>query len=140
MAFSPLKKMMRSSQAAGLVVALLLIAGCAPNIRTIAPSDAKPAVTVAADLVPLATLAPGIKQDMRYVSKHNFMGRPVAGYEAGVCWLSRVAAESLAAVQKELAGQGLALKVYDCYRPRLCENAWLTTLQKLKSQHPFSAR
>jgi hypothetical protein len=23
---------------------------------------------------------------------------------------------------------------------RLCENAWLTTLQKLKSQHPFSAR
>ena len=100
MAFSPLKQMMRSSQAAGLAVALVLIAGCAPNIKTIAPSDAKPAATVAADLVPLATLAPGIKQDMRYVSKHNFMGRPVAGYEAGVCWLSRIAAESLSAFQK----------------------------------------
>ena len=59
----------------------------------------------APDLVPLAAVAPGVQQDMRYHGANNFMGRPVAGYEAGVCWLSRVAAESLAAVQKELAGR-----------------------------------
>ncbi|MEG2047625.1 MAG: M15 family metallopeptidase, partial [Comamonas sp.] len=72
--------------------------------------------------MPLASLAPGVKQDMRYATRHNFMGKPVAGYEAGVCWLSRAAAQSLAAVQKELAEQGLSLKVYDCYRPQTAVN------------------
>lgn len=118
MALGPLKKMTRPSQAAGLIVALLLIAGCVNGIKTIAPSGARPATAVTADLVPLATRAPGVRQDMRYATRHNFLGRPVAGYEAGECWLSRAAAESLAAVQSELAGQGLALKVYDCYRPQ----------------------
>ena len=119
MAFSPQSNTALLSKSAALAAALLLIAGCAQKIGAGASSDAKPAVTkVAADLVPLATLAPGVKQDMRYVTKHNFMGRPIAGYEAGVCWLSRPAAESLAGVQKELTSHGLALKVFDCYRPQ----------------------
>ena len=68
--------------------------------------------------MPLSSLAPGVRQDMRYATRHNFMGRPVEGYEAGVCWLSRAAAQSLAAAQKELEDYGMAIKVYDCYRPR----------------------
>ena len=94
---------------------LILIAGCAQNMGATAPSEEK----AAADLVPLASVAAGVRQDMRYATRHNFMGRPVAGYEAGVCWLSRPAAQSLAAVQKELLANGLAIKVYDCYRPQV---------------------
>ena len=94
---------------------LILIAGCAQNMGTTPPSEEK----AAADLVPLASVAAGVRQDMRYATRHNFMGRPVAGYEAGVCWLSRPAAQSLAAVQKELMANGMALKVYDCYRPQV---------------------
>ena len=110
MAFSPQSNTALLNKSAALAVALLLIAGCAQKMGTGASSDAKPAVAkVAADLVPLATLAPGVKQDMRYVTKHNFMGRPIAGYEAGVCWLSRPAAESLAGVPKELSSKRLFL-------------------------------
>ena len=36
----------------------------------------------APDLVPLAAVAPGVQQDMRYHGANNFMGRPVAGYAA----------------------------------------------------------
>ena len=70
------------------------------------------------DLVPLHTLAPWVQQNMRYAGANNFMGRRVAGYEAPCCWLSRPAAQALAAVQRELAPQGLSLKVFDCYRPQ----------------------
>ncbi|MGU3627666.1 M15 family metallopeptidase [Comamonas sp. C24C] len=97
--------------------ALGLIAGCA-SLTGAAPGTQAPAEIGTARLVKLSSVAPGVRQDMRYATRHNFLGRPVAGYEAGECWLSRAAAESLAAVQSELAGQGLALKVYDCYRPQ----------------------
>ena len=105
---------------------LLLIAGCASNKGADAPNASQNTVqatkSVQADLVPLTSVAPGVKQDMRYFTRHNFMGKPVDGYEAGVCWLSRDAAMSLAAVQKELQNQGLSLKVYDCYRPQRAVN------------------
>jgi len=54
---------------------------------------------------------------MRYAGADNFVGRPIAGYEAPLCLLTREAAEALAAVQAELEAAGRGLKVYDCYRP-----------------------
>lgn len=63
------------------------------------------------------TLVPGLVAEMRYAGPHNFVGRPIAGYEAPVCLLTRQAAERLAVVQAELAAFGLGLKVFDCYRP-----------------------
>lgn len=125
MALSPQSKTALLTRSAALAAALLLIAGCAQNMSAGASSDANPiaATKVAADLVLLATLAPGVKQDMRYVTKHNFMGRPIAGYEAGVCWLSRPAAESLAAVQKELTSHGLVLRFLTAIARRL---RWMT--------------
>jgi zinc D-Ala-D-Ala dipeptidase len=42
----------------------------------------------------------------------------VAGYDAPLCLLTRPAALALAAVQAELRPFGLALKIYDCYRPQ----------------------
>ena len=84
------------------------------TLTACAATDSAPAP----DLVPLAALAPTVQQDMRYAGSNNFMGRRVAGYEAPRCWLSRPAAQALAAVQQELTPQGLSLKVFDCYRPQ----------------------
>jgi D-alanyl-D-alanine dipeptidase len=67
--------------------------------------------------VRLADVDPGIRQDIRYAGSDNFMGRPVKGYDAPSCILTRIAAEALAGVQKTLAESGLTLVVFDCYRP-----------------------
>lgn len=54
---------------------------------------------------------------MRYAGSHNFVGRPIAGYDAPVCLLAEEAASALANVQRALAASGRGLKVFDCYRP-----------------------
>jgi D-alanyl-D-alanine dipeptidase len=69
------------------------------------------------DFVNAATVVPGLAVEMRYAGSHNFVGRPIHGYAAPVCWLTRQAAQALAQVQADLARFGLGLKVYDCYRP-----------------------
>ena len=73
----------------------------------------------------LSDLAPAIQQDMRYVGNNNFLGRPVAGYQAGECILSTAAAEALAEVQLAVQQLGLSLKVYDCYRPQQAVNDFM---------------
>jgi len=67
--------------------------------------------------VDASTLVPSLAVEMRYFSSKNFVGRPIDGYEASVCLLTRQAASALANVARDLAGQGLGLKVFDCYRP-----------------------
>ncbi len=67
--------------------------------------------------VHLADVAPTIRQDIRYAGSRNFLGRPVAGYLAAECILTRPAAEALARVQTDVARRGLTLLVWDCYRP-----------------------
>lgn len=54
---------------------------------------------------------------MRYTGPFNFVGRPIAGYDAPHCLLTQPAAEALAGVQADLRPYGYGLKVYDCYRP-----------------------
>lgn len=68
-------------------------------------------------LVHLRDVDPSIAQDMRYAGADNFVGRPLPGYDASECILRRDAALALKQVQADLAASGLALKVYDCYRP-----------------------
>jgi len=67
--------------------------------------------------VDAATVVPGLVADMRYAGSHNFVGRPIAGYEAPRCLLAAPAADALAAVARDVAAQGLVVKVFDCYRP-----------------------
>ena len=55
---------------------------------------------------------------MRYHGEHNFVGRPVTGYDVPECWLTNEAARALADVQQNVVDQGYSLKVYDCYRPQ----------------------
>jgi D-alanyl-D-alanine dipeptidase len=67
--------------------------------------------------VDAATVVPGLMADMRYAGSHNFVGRPIDGYEAPRCWLAQPAAAALAEVARDLAPRGLHVKVFDCYRP-----------------------
>lgn len=68
-------------------------------------------------MVYLRSVDPGIKQDIRYASAHNFTGHPLDGYRAAECLLSADAAKALARVQATLKAEGYGLKVFDCYRP-----------------------
>jgi zinc D-Ala-D-Ala dipeptidase len=69
------------------------------------------------DFVYLRDIDPTILQDMRYAGSNNLTGAPVPGYDAPECVLVRQAAEALKQVEDDLRGEGLTLKVYDCYRP-----------------------
>jgi D-alanyl-D-alanine dipeptidase len=71
-----------------------------------------------AGFVNLQGLVPGIRIELRYAGSYNFIGRPIAGYESKIVYLTREAATALGDVQKELAAEGLGLKVFDGYRPQ----------------------
>lgn len=99
--------MMRTAFIA-LVAALSL--ACVSPVETNAPERAS-------GFVDAASVASDLAVDMRYFGSRNFVGRPIAGYEAPVCLLTDQAAAALAAVQSDLASTGRGLKVFDCYRP-----------------------
>jgi D-alanyl-D-alanine dipeptidase len=67
--------------------------------------------------VDAGTFVPGLAVEMRYAGSHNFVGRPIEGYEAPRCLLTRAATDALTGVARDLAARGLVLKVFDCYRP-----------------------
>ena len=69
------------------------------------------------DFVYLRDVDPTIQQDIRYAGQNNFVGRPLAGYDAAECVVKRNVALLLQSIQQELALQGLSLKMLDCYRP-----------------------
>jgi D-alanyl-D-alanine dipeptidase len=59
----------------------------------------------------------GIVFDVRYHTAANFTGAPLPGYGVAGAWLRKAPSESLERVQRRLAADGKALKVYDAYRP-----------------------
>ncbi len=85
----------------------------------------------------LSELAPNIQQDMRYAGNNNFIGRPIDGYDASRCILTKRAAKQLAKVQRDAVKRGYSLKVFDCYRPQRAVDdfkAWSKNRdQKMKS-------
>jgi zinc D-Ala-D-Ala dipeptidase len=87
-----------------------------------------------AAFVDAATLVPGLIVEMRYAGSHNFVGRPIDGYEAPRCLLARPAAEALAAVARDLKSHGLVLKVFDCYRPTRAVADFVRWARDLKDQ------
>ncbi|WP_376698615.1 M15 family metallopeptidase [Bradyrhizobium aeschynomenes] len=69
------------------------------------------------DFVYLRDIDPTILQDIRYAGSNNFVGRPLPGYEAAECVVTRDVGRRLQAAQAELRPRGLSLKMLDCYRP-----------------------
>ena len=92
------------------------------------------AQTRPAAFVDATTLVPGLIVEMRYAGSHNFVGRPIDGYEAPHCLLTRAAATALAAVAADIKPQGLVPKVFDCYRPARAVANFVRWARDLKDQ------
>src|SRR6202049_739040 len=75
------------------------------------------AQTLPGGFVHLRDVDPSIIQDIRYAGSNNFVGRPLAGYQAAECVVKREVGLALKSIQQELARQKLSLKMLDCYRP-----------------------
>jgi len=101
----------RRSHSSLLAIRYSLAAAIAASGGAVAAQE-RPAAFVDA-----ATVVPGLIVEARYAGAHNFVGRPIDGYEAPRCLLTAAAANALAAVARDVAAQGLVLKVFDCYRP-----------------------
>ncbi len=67
-------------------------------------------------MVDLRKLIPGIIIDLRYCGKDNFLQQPIYPYTR-TTYLRKPAVAALARAQTALNEQGLALKVWDAYRP-----------------------
>lgn len=105
----------RGALAVATAAVVLSLAGCAflPGGGSAVATGERPEGFVA-----LKSVAPSIAQDLRNQGSNNLLGRPLAGYEAPVCLLTTPAAKALQAVQASVQRHGLALKVFDCYRPQ----------------------
>jgi D-alanyl-D-alanine dipeptidase len=68
--------------------------------------------------VALSDVDPTIIQEMRYPTRHDFVGHPVDGYRQRMCVLTRDTAMALRTAQRSVLRRGYSLKVYDCYRPQ----------------------
>jgi zinc D-Ala-D-Ala dipeptidase len=90
--------------------------------------------------VDVSAVIPALVVDLRYLGSDNFVGARIDGYEKPVCYLTRPAAEALAHVQRDLAPQGLGLKVFDCYRPARAVAhfaRWAKALDDVKTKKDF---
>ena len=84
------------------------------------------------DLVPLATVDPRIRFDIRYATTNNFMGSQM--YERPDPRLQRPAAEALGRVARAVAAEGYGLLVFDAYRPwYVTKMFWETTPDSLRA-------
>ncbi len=108
------------------LLALLAVINMAPTVHAGKP--------LPDGFVYLKDIDPGIVQEMRYASDHNFIGRPIAGYEAAECILTLPAAEGLHKVQMELKKLSLSLKVYDCYRPQAAVSDFIAWSKEVDQQ------
>lgn len=79
-------------------------------------------------------LIPDLVVEMRYTTAHNFVGRPIPGYKAARCLLTRPAAKALQCAADKLRARSYVLKVYDCYRPQRAVNAFVAWGRDLRDQ------
>jgi D-alanyl-D-alanine dipeptidase len=90
--------------------------------------------------VDAAAVVDGLVVDMRYFGDNNFVGQRIDGYERPRCLLSVPAANALAAIERDLAANGLGLKVFDCYRPQRAVAhfvRWAQRIDDLKHKREF---
>jgi D-alanyl-D-alanine dipeptidase len=87
-----------------------------------------------AAFVDAAIVVPGLIAEMRYAGSHNFVGRPIDGYEGPHCLLTRAAASALAGVARDLSFRGFVIKVFDCYRPTRAVANFVRWARDLKDQ------
>jgi D-alanyl-D-alanine dipeptidase len=75
-------------------------------------------------LVEVTSIDPTIRLDVRYATANNILHRPL--YPVVRVMLRAPAARALVDIQRDLAREGLALKVFDGYRPyRVTKQLWV---------------
>ena len=81
-----------------------------------ATPPAPPADAWKPDLVEVVSIEPGIRLDIGYATKDNFMGMPV--YDEPRAFMQRPAAEALARAHRRLMQEhGFGILIHDTYRP-----------------------
>lgn len=78
----------------------------------------------------LDEVIPGIRWDAKYATWDNFTGKPVAGYEVNRIAGTHALAAALLAAQKQAAGLGYGLLLWDGYRPRRAVERFLQWSQE----------
>ncbi len=68
-----------------------------------------------AELVDIQDVIPHVQVDLKYATSQNFTGKVV--YNFNRCYLIKEAALKLKAVQMDLNAMGLAIHIWDGYRP-----------------------
>jgi D-alanyl-D-alanine dipeptidase len=84
------------------------------------------AYALPAGFVYLKDIDPTIIQDIKYYSTDNFVGRRIKGYDAPKCILTYETALALSKLQSQLRQKAMGLKVYDCYRPSMAVDDFIT--------------
>jgi len=74
------------------------------------------------DFVYLSNVDASIQTEMRYITKNNFIGKPIDGYIKPTIIITEPAANALKKVQQELLQFNLSLKIFDTYRPQQAVN------------------
>jgi zinc D-Ala-D-Ala dipeptidase len=87
-----------------------------------------------ARFVSLKAEVPSIVVEMRYITHHNFIGRPIRGYRDPLCIVTRETAEALFEAQTAVSAKGYTLKVYDCYRPQRAVDDFVAWGKRLRDQ------
>jgi len=81
-----------------------------------------------------------IKAELRYISHHNFIGKPIDGYFKNTVITTKKAAISLKIIQKKLIPFQLSLKIFDAYRPQQAVNhfvRWANVLNDTLMKHDY---
>jgi D-alanyl-D-alanine dipeptidase len=104
---SPAMTIEGSALVKAIVIALVVAASASPARAQSLPGG----------FVFLRDVDPSIIQDIRYAGSNNFVGRPLAGYDAAECVVKRDVGLALKSIQQALAPRKLSLKMLDCYRP-----------------------
>lgn len=96
-----------------LAIACCFVAGC----TTAEPQLSTASTAAEAGLVDIVAVVPDVIVDMRYAANNNFVGQRIDGYHSPRCYLLEPAALALQRIALTLRGDGLRLKIFDCYRP-----------------------
>ena len=87
------------------------------------------------NFIDIGSYLPNAVIDVRYASSNNFTGKPVDGYLANKCLLTRDTAIALRKVQKILLKSKMTLKIYDCYRPQRAVDEFIAWTEDLSDQN-----
>ena len=66
----------------------------------------------------LCNIEESIQSELRYITPHNFIGKPIDGYKKDTIIVSQKTAEALKEIQQILLKDGFSLKIFDAYRPQ----------------------